>query len=115
MSIIILTPKPPQAKATRTNTVIAHVQNSLAARLGEDFLHLLGYEGYRLDSFEQLRDFAQAQIDAASLTDKIDAPVEALTPVPAPAVEGSHDVTAAVTGSAEVTLDSITVLTPPPQ
>lgn len=124
MSIIVLTPKPPQAKVAGTNTV-AQTEGSLAARVGEDFLHLLGHEGYRFDSFEQLRDFAQAQLDAATLAEKMDAPaepvaaapavaVEPAAPVPAPAAEGSHDAAAAVTGSTEATPDSIIVLTPPP-
>jgi hypothetical protein len=126
MSIIVLTPKPPQAKAAGTNTV-AQTEGSLAARVGEDFLHLLGHEGYRFDSFEQLRDFAQAQIDATALANTIEqaapaepvaaAPavaVEPAAPIPVPAAEGSHDAAAAATGSAEVAPDSIIVLTPPP-
>jgi|SRR5579859_655368 len=127
MSIIVLTPKPSQAKTAGTNTV-AQTEHSLAARVGEDFLHLLGHEGYRFDSFEQLRDFAQAQIDATAMAVKIVAqgaeaaaeasPVvvaEIPAPVPAPAAEGSHDAAAAVTGNVEPAPDSITILTPPPK
>lgn len=72
MSIIVLTPKPPQAAAAEV-----HTDESLSTRLASDFLNLLGHEGRRFDSFEQLRDYAQAQIDAASLAAKVAEPVAA--------------------------------------
>jgi len=120
MSIIILTPKPNSLSARATNTV-ADTAESLAARMTSDFLHLLGHEGHRFDTFEQLRDFAQAQIDAAAFAAAIEAkasepaPVEP-APAAAPAIAG--DATNAVTGQgvpAELAPESITILTPPPQ
>lgn len=110
MSIIVLTPKPPQ------NAAVANTDSSLSVRLASDFLHLLGQEGHRFDSFEQLRDYAQAQIDAAAALAKIDAnageavsaPLAEATPVapaaepvsvPVPAAEGSQDAAAAVNGT----------------
>jgi len=89
MSIIILTPKPNNLSMS-SNSVV-DTNESIAARLTSDFLHLLGHEGHRFDSFEQLRDFAQAQIDAASLAARAAAPA----PV-------------------EAAPESIVILTPPP-
>lgn len=77
MSIIVLTPPP------KTNAALATTDGSnesFGSRLASDFLHLVGLEGRHFDSFEQLRDFAQAQIDAA-------APQEVVAEVAAPAVE----------------------------
>lgn len=65
MSIIVLTP-PPKTGTTSLATAAGVGPDSFGARLASDFLHLLGREGYHFDSFEQLRDFAQAQIDAAN-------------------------------------------------
>jgi hypothetical protein len=91
MSIIVLTPKPPQAQAT------VNTDESLSTRLASDFLHMMGQEGHRFDSFEQLRDYAQAQIDAATLAAKIDPPA----PVAAEPAEGvTNDPTASGVTSA---------------
>lgn len=93
MSIIVLTPKPPQVKATAAvnTSTVAQTETSLIARIGDDFLHLMGHEGYRFDTFEQLRDYAQAQIDAAAtlatLAAKTDAPAAAPEVAPAPAAD----------------------------
>jgi hypothetical protein len=92
MSIIVLTPKPPQAQTAAANTsTIALTETSLVARIGDDFLHLMGHEGYRFDTFEQLRDYAQAQIDAAAtlatLAAKTDAPAAAPEVALAPAAD----------------------------
>jgi len=114
MSIIILTPKPNNLSMS-SNSVV-DTNESIAARLTSDFLHLLGHEGHRFDTFEQLRDFAQAQIDAASLAARAAAPVAAAEPVAptaAPAVAG--DATNAVTGQpVAAEPESVVILTPPP-
>lgn len=70
MSIIILTPPPKGTGSTSTSSptvegVLAAPSTSVGQRLESAFLHLIGMEGHRFDTFEQLRDFAQAQIDAA--------------------------------------------------
>lgn len=69
MSIIVLTPPPKNPRTANTDTTATE-------RMASEFLHLIGREGYHFESFEQLRDFAQAQIDA-------DAAVAAPTPPPA--------------------------------
>jgi hypothetical protein len=81
VSIIVLTPKPPQSVAA------VSTDESLSAHLASDFLHLLGQEGRRFDSFEQLRDYAQARIDAASLAAKIEAPAVVEAPLIEAAVQ----------------------------
>lgn len=69
MSIIVLTPKPNNAAA------VPNTDESLSVRLASDFLHMLGQDGRRFETFEQLRDYAQAQIDAAATLAHINAPV----------------------------------------
>ena len=70
MSIIVLTPKPNNAAA------VPNTDESLSVRLASDFLHMLGQDGRRFETFEQLRDYAQAQIDAAATLAHINAPAE---------------------------------------
>lgn len=73
MSIIILTP-PPKKPGTTSQATEANVTpgtlstdiTGIGQRLESAFLHLIGLEGHRFDTFEQLRDFAQAQIDATA-------------------------------------------------
>lgn len=60
MSIIVLTPKP----KTTAALAVASTDTSMAP----DLLHMLGVDAQRFDTFEQLRDYAQAQIDAAAPT-----------------------------------------------
>jgi hypothetical protein len=66
MSIIVLTPPPKNPPGTNAASLDANP--SVTDRLASEFLHLIGREGYHFDTFEQLRDFAQAQIDAAALS-----------------------------------------------
>ena len=73
MSIIILTPPPKKPGASTTLSAADASAGTLSTdvtgfgqHLASDFLHLIGLEGHRFDTFEQLRDFAQAQIDAAA-------------------------------------------------
>lgn len=97
MSIIVLTPPP------KTNAALATTDGSnesFGSRLTSDFLHLVGLEGRHFDSFEQLRDFAQAQIDAAT-PQEVAAEV-AETAVEVPAVEAAPVVAPPVDASAAV-------------
>ena len=74
MSIIILTPPPKNTSTASSDAAplaaAAQPSASVAVSLGEHlesaFLHLIGLEGHRLDSWEAVRDFAAAQIAAAA-------------------------------------------------
>jgi hypothetical protein len=80
MSIIILTPAPKQTDSSTGVSPLATAP-TLATRLTSEILHLVGLEGHRFETFEQLRDFAEAQIAAAAAV--VDAPIAAVAPVTA--------------------------------
>lgn len=86
MSIIILTPPPKKPGTSTAPGTLSSDATGLASRLSSDFLHLIGLEGHRFDTFEQLRDFAQAQIDATRPTVP-----PAIDPVAAPAAPVTAD------------------------
>ena len=65
MSSIVLTPPP---KTGPNSLAATDTGGSFGSRLASELLHLVGLEGHSFDSFEQLRDFAQAQINAAGPT-----------------------------------------------
>lgn len=73
MSIIILTPPPKKSgTSTTTSDALAEVGTlstditGLGHKLESAFLHIIGLEGHRFDSWEALRDFAAAQVAAAA-------------------------------------------------
>jgi hypothetical protein len=72
MSIIVLTP-PPKNPSGSAAALSSGSPEPFGNRLASELLHLVGLEGHRFDSFEALRDFAQAQIDAAGPTVPADA------------------------------------------
>lgn len=76
MSIIILTPPPPPPKGTGLLAGSEPDPNAAGTlstditgwghKLESAFLHMIGLEGHRFDSWEALRDFAAAQCAAAA-------------------------------------------------
>ena len=71
MSIVILNP-PPKKPGTSTALATADAGNPAAvppagmfSKLESEFLHLIGLEGHQFADWAAVRDFAQAQIDAA--------------------------------------------------
>lgn len=72
MSIIILTPPPKKLSVTSPATTEPTAAGTLSTdvtglgeRIESAFLHLIGQEGHHFADWVAVRDFAQAQIDAA--------------------------------------------------
>lgn len=72
MSIIILTPPPKKLSVTSPATTeptavqaLPPASPTVGERIESAFLHLIGQEGHHFADWTAVRDFAQAQIDAA--------------------------------------------------